>query len=102
MSELEKLFSIEWLPLGTLINAFCILMGGLVGLRLSRQLPDSTQHRIRRFLAVLTFLAGSYMIANGLHGGWKEHHGRQKHGWNRRHKKPAWNQSSVVILISRQ
>ena len=71
MSELEKLFSIEWLPLGTLINAFCILMGGLVGLRLSRQLPDSTQHRIRRFLAVLTFLAGSYMIANGLHCGWK-------------------------------
>ena len=71
MSELEKLFSIEWLPLGTLINAFCILMGGLVGLRLSRQLPASIQHRIRRFLAVLTFLAGSYMIANGLHGGWK-------------------------------
>ncbi len=71
MSDLEKLLSIEWLPLGTLINAFCILMGGLVGLRLCRQLTDRTQHSIRKFLGVLTFLAGSYMIANGLNGGWK-------------------------------
>ena len=71
MSGWEKLFAIEWLPLGTIINALCVLVGGLVGLRLSRQLPDSTQHRIRRFLAALTFFAAGYMIANGLHGGWK-------------------------------
>ena len=71
MSDLEKLLSIEWLPLGTLINAFCILMGGLVGLRLCRQLTDRTQYSIRKFLAVLTFLASSYMIANGLNTGWK-------------------------------
>ncbi|MEE2715003.1 MAG: DUF554 domain-containing protein [Verrucomicrobiota bacterium] len=68
-------FKIEWLPLGTFFNVFCILAGGTIGLILSRQLPDETQRRIRKYLAGLTVLAGGYMIANGLCGGWKEVNG---------------------------
>ena len=63
-------FKIEWLPLGTFFNVLCILAGGTIGLILSRQLPDKTQRRVRKYLAGLTVLAGGYMIANGLYGGW--------------------------------
>jgi uncharacterized membrane protein YqgA involved in biofilm formation len=65
-------FKIEWLPLGTFFNVLCILAGGTIGLILSRQLPDKTQRRVRKYLAGLTVLAGGYMIANGLYGGWTE------------------------------
>ena len=68
---MSEWFKIGWLPLGTFFNVFCILVGGTVGLILSRQLPDETQRRVRRYLAGLTVLAGGYMIANGLYGGWK-------------------------------
>ena len=68
---MSEWFKIEWLPLGTFFNVLCILVGGTVGLILSRQLPDETQRRVRRYLAGLTVLAGGYMIANGLYGGWK-------------------------------
>ena len=63
-------FKIEWVPLGTFFNVLCILVGGTIGLILSRQLPDKTQRRVRKYLAGLTVLAGGYMIANGLYGGW--------------------------------
>ena len=63
-------FKIEWVPLGTFFNVLCILAGGTIGLILSRQLPDKTQRRVRKYLAGLTVLAGGYMIANGLYGGW--------------------------------
>ena len=66
MSELSKLLELPWLPIGTFFNVICIFIGGVVGLRLSRQLTEATQHRIRKFLAVLTVLAGGYMICNGL------------------------------------
>ena len=72
MTDWQQLFQIEWLPLGTFFNVICILIGGLAGLHLSRQLPDETQRRIRRYLAGLTVVAGSYMMAQGLYGGWKE------------------------------
>ena len=62
---------IPWLPLGTIFNVICILVGGLLGLWLSRQIPESTQRRIRRYLAGLTVIAGGYMMAQGLSGGWK-------------------------------
>ena len=65
-------FKIEWLPLGTFFNVLCILAGGTTGLILSRQLPDKTQRRVRKYLAGLTVLAGGYMIAHGLYGGWTE------------------------------
>jgi len=71
MSELGKLLEYPWLPIGTFFNVICIFIGGVVGLRLSRQLTDATQRRIRKFLAVLTVLAGGYMICNGLYGGWQ-------------------------------
>ena len=71
MSELGKWIEIPWLPIGTFFNVLCILIGGVVGLRLSRQLPDETQRRIRNYLAGLTVLAGGYMIASGLYGGWQ-------------------------------
>ena len=68
MSEWLK---IEGLPLGTFFNVLCILVGGTVGLILSRQLPDETQRLVRKFLAGLTVVAGGYMVATGLYGGWK-------------------------------
>ena len=72
MTDWQQLFQIEWLPLGTFINVGCILIGGIAGLLLSRQLPDNTQRRIRSYLAGLTMIAGSFMMAQGLYGGWKE------------------------------
>ena len=68
---MSEWFKIEWLPLGTFFNVLCILVGGTVGLILSRQLPDETQRLVRKFLAVLTVVAGGYMVATGLYGGWK-------------------------------
>lgn len=72
MTDWQQLSQIEWLPLGTFINVGCILIGGIAGLLLSRQLPDNTQRRIRSYLAGLTMIAGSFMMAQGLYGGWKE------------------------------
>ena len=72
MTDWQQLFQIDWLPLGTFINVGCILIGGIAGLLLSRQLPDNTQRRIRSYLAGLTMIAGSFMMAQGLYGGWKE------------------------------
>ena len=68
---MSEWFKIEWLPLGTFFNVFCILVGGTVGLILSRQLPDETQRLVRKFLAGLTVVVGGYMVATGLYGGWK-------------------------------
>ena len=68
---MNEWLQIPWLPLGTLFNVACILIGGVVGLRLSRQIPEDTQRRIRRYLAGLTVIAGGYMMAQGLYGGWK-------------------------------
>ena len=68
---MNEWLQIPWLPLGTLFNVVCILIGGVVGLRLSRQIPEDTQRRIRRYLAGLTVIAGGYMMAQGLYGGWK-------------------------------
>ena len=68
---MSEWFKIEWLPLGTFFNVLCILVGGTVGLILSRQLPDETQRLVRKFLAGLTVVAGGYMVATGLYGGWK-------------------------------
>lgn len=72
MTDWQQLLQIQWLPLGTFINVGCILIGGIAGLLLSRQLPDNTQRRIRSYLAGLTMIAGSFMMAQGLYGGWKE------------------------------
>lgn len=68
---MDEWLQIPWLPLGTIFNVICILVGGLLGLWLSRQIPESTQRRIRRYLAGLTVIAGGYMMAQGLYGGWK-------------------------------
>ena len=68
---MNEWLQIPWLPLGTFFNVICILIGGVVGLRLSRQIPEETQRRIRRYLAGLTVIAGGYMMAQGLYGGWK-------------------------------
>ena len=68
---MDEWLQIPWLPLGTIFNVICILVGGLLGLWLSRQIPESTQRRIRRYLAGLTVIAGGFMMAQGLYGGWK-------------------------------
>lgn len=69
--SMNEWLQIPWLPLGTFFNVICILGGGLIGLWLSRQIPEATQRRIRRYLAGLTVIAGGYMMAQGLYGGWK-------------------------------
>ncbi|MBL67150.1 MAG: hypothetical protein CMO74_01665 [Verrucomicrobiales bacterium] len=55
----------EWFPLGTFINGICIIVGGLAGLWLRRQLSSGIQLKFRYFLVVLTFAAGGGMIWKG-------------------------------------
>ncbi len=71
MSDWGKLLELPWLPLGTLVNILVILAFGLAGLWLSKQIPDQTQLRIRKYLAALTMLVGGWMIAKGMMDGWK-------------------------------
>ena len=55
----------DWFPLGTFINAVCILLGGMLGLRLRRQLSARVQLKFRYFLALLTVVAAGGMIYKG-------------------------------------
>ncbi|MDP6035062.1 MAG: DUF554 family protein [Verrucomicrobiota bacterium] len=59
----------DWFPLGTFINAVCILLGGMLGLRLRRQLSARVQLKFRYFLALLTVAAAGGMIYKGATGG---------------------------------
>ena len=64
-----NVFTAEWFPLGTFINGVCILVGGMLGLWLRRQLSVAVQLKFRYFLALLTVAAASGMIYKGLKGG---------------------------------
>ena len=64
-----SIFTAEWFPLGTFINGVCILVGGMLGLWLRRQLSVAVQLKFRYFLALLTVAAASGMIYKGLKGG---------------------------------
>jgi len=59
----------DWFPLGTFINALCILVGGCIGLWLRRQLSAAVQLKFRYFLALLTIAAAGGMIYSGITGG---------------------------------
>ena len=59
----------DWFPLGTFINAVCILAGGILGLWLRRQLSAGVQLKFRYFLALLTVAAAAGMIYKGATGG---------------------------------
>ena len=71
MSELGKWLELPWLPVGTIVNVLAILLFGIAGLWLSKQIPDETQKTIRKYLAMLTFLVGGWMIASGMTDGWR-------------------------------
>ena len=47
-----SVFTAEWFPLGTFINGVCILLGGMLGLWLRRQLSVAVQLKFRYFLAL--------------------------------------------------
>ena len=64
-----NVFTADWFPLGTFINAICILVGGCGGLWLRRQLSASVQLKFRYFLALLTIAAAGGMIYGGVTGG---------------------------------
>jgi uncharacterized membrane protein YqgA involved in biofilm formation len=53
---------------GTLINVAAILLGGVIGLKATRQLSVAAQHRIRLFLAAFTIYAGATMMWRGVNG----------------------------------
>jgi len=55
--------------LGTILNAAGILIGGIVGLTVSKQLPPVTQKAIKGFLGVLTVYVGLKLSWSGLGGG---------------------------------
>ncbi len=59
----------DWFPLGTFINAVCILAGGTLGLWLRRQLSVGVQLKFRYFLALLTVAAAAGMVYKGATGG---------------------------------
>ena len=63
------LFNAVWFPLGTFINAVCILAGGVLGLWLKRQLSTGVQMKFRYFLALLTVVASFGMVYKGATGG---------------------------------
>lgn len=54
--------------IGTLINFAAILLGGVIGLKATKQLSVATQHRIRLFLAAFTIYAGATMMWRGVNG----------------------------------
>lgn len=54
---------------GTLINVAAILIGGLVGLRTSRQFSAQTQNYIKLALAAFTIWVGMSMVWGGIGGG---------------------------------
>lgn len=54
---------------GTLINVVAIVLGGLVGLRSSRQFSAQTQTYIKLVLAAFTIWVGMRMVWDGVGGG---------------------------------
>ena len=55
--------------IGTLINAACIVIGGIVGKLAANAVGPAAQQRIRLLLAVATIYVASEMIWTGLNGG---------------------------------
>ena len=64
--------SMAWLKfrmIGTILNSACILIGGIAGLTVARQLSQKTQLNIKFFLGVLTVFVGLRMTMTSLGGG---------------------------------
>jgi uncharacterized membrane protein YqgA involved in biofilm formation len=54
--------------LGTMVNAGAILVGGIAGIAMAKQLPPTAQSRIKILLAVFTMYTGFKMMWDGLNG----------------------------------
>lgn len=54
--------------IGTIINALAILIGGIVGLKMSGQLSAVWQSRIKVGLAIFTVITGFKMVWDGING----------------------------------
>ena len=55
--------------IGTIINALCILLGGLVGMKAAHAVGPAAQQRIRLILAAGTIYVATEMIWTGVNGG---------------------------------
>ncbi|HEY1171143.1 MAG TPA: DUF554 domain-containing protein [Verrucomicrobiae bacterium] len=54
--------------LGTAINAGAILLGGIIGLMVKKQLSTDAQNNIKAVLVIFTFIAAAHMIWSGVGG----------------------------------
>lgn len=54
--------------LGTAINAAAVLVGGVIGLLVHKQLSKDVQNNVKAVLVIFTFIAAAHMIWSGLNG----------------------------------
>ena len=58
--------------LGTILNTACILLGGLAGLFIFRNISAKTQHNLKVAIALVSLAIGFIMIWNGLAGSYPD------------------------------
>ena len=64
--------------LGTILNTACILLGGLAGLFIFRNISKKTQQNLKTAIALVSLVIGFMMIWNGLSGNYP---GQPARGW---------------------
>jgi uncharacterized protein len=65
----ERKCGLSLLMIGTLLNASGILLGGIIGLTVARQIPMKTQLNLKILLGVVTVIVGLKMTLASLGGG---------------------------------
>ncbi len=64
--------------LGTILNTACILLGGLAGLFIFRNISAKTQQNLKTAIALVSLAIGFKMIWDGLAGSYS---GQPSRGW---------------------
>ncbi|MBT7026748.1 MAG: DUF554 family protein, partial [Verrucomicrobia bacterium] len=64
--------------LGTILNTACILLGGLAGLFIFRNISAKTQQNLKTAIALVSLAIGFMMISGGLVGSYP---GQASRGW---------------------